>query len=81
VGFASCKAFGHARPASVPGLSVGLPPSPRLGLRPKPHFQKLYGFIYSLATVAKTQQPALLLIDFYYLSEFYSHTVAFTFIQ
>ena len=31
--------------------------------------------------VAKTQQPALLLIDFYYLSEFYSHTVAFAFIQ
>ena len=26
------------------GLSVGLPPSPRLGLRPKPHFQKLYRF-------------------------------------
>ena len=31
------------------GLSVGLPPSPRLGLRPKPHFQKLYRFIDSLA--------------------------------
>lgn len=31
--------------------------------------------------VAKTQQPALLLIDFYYLSELYSHTVAFAFIQ
>ena len=54
---------------------------PALGLRPKPHFQKLYGFIYSLATVAKTQQPALLLIDFYYMSVFYSHTVAFAFIQ
>ena len=26
------------------GLNVGLPPSPRLGLRPKPHFQKLYRF-------------------------------------
>ena len=26
------------------GLSVGLPPSPRLGLRPKPHFQKYIGF-------------------------------------
>ena len=25
------------------GLSVGLPPSPRLGLRPKPHFQKHIG--------------------------------------
>ena len=45
VGSASCRAFGHTRPASVPGLSVGLPPSPRLGLRPKPHFQKLYRFI------------------------------------
>ena len=31
-----CKALGHTRPASMPGLSVGLPPSPRLGLRPKP---------------------------------------------
>ena len=31
--------------------------------------------------VAFSQQPALLLIDFYYLSEFYSHTVAFAFIQ
>jgi hypothetical protein len=31
--------------------------------------------------VAKTQQPALLLIDFYYLSQLYSHTVAFAFIQ
>ena len=27
------------------GLSVGLPPSPRLGLRPKPHFNKLYKFL------------------------------------
>ena len=27
VGSASCRAFGHTRPASVPGLSVGLPPS------------------------------------------------------
>ena len=44
VGSASCRAFGHTRPASVPGLSVGLPPSPCLGLRPKPHFQKLYRF-------------------------------------
>ena len=31
-----CKALGHTRPASMPGLSVGLPPSPRLGLCPKP---------------------------------------------
>ena len=49
VGSASCRAFGHTRPASLPGLSVGLPPSPRLGLRPKPHFQKLYRFIDSPA--------------------------------
>ena len=26
VGFASCKALVHTRPASVPGLNVGLPP-------------------------------------------------------
>ena len=25
VGSASCRAFGHTRPASMPGLSVGLP--------------------------------------------------------
>ena len=43
VGFASCKALRHTRPASVPGLSVGLPPSPRLGLPPlRPHFIKMY---------------------------------------
>ena len=28
VGSASCRAFGHTRPASVPGLNVGLSPSP-----------------------------------------------------
>ena len=44
VGFASCKALVHTRPASVPGLNVGLPPSPRLGLRPKPHF-KIVSFL------------------------------------
>ena len=30
------------------GLNVGLPPSSCLGLRPKPHFYKLCGFIDSL---------------------------------
>ena len=50
------RAFGHTRPASVPGLSVGLPPSPRLGLRPKPHFQKLYRFIDSLKTTVTYPQ-------------------------
>ena len=50
------RAFGHTRPASVPGLSVGLPPSPRLGLRPKPHFQKLYRFIDSLKTTVAYPQ-------------------------
>ena len=48
VGSASCRAFGHTRPASVPGLSVGLPPSPRLGLRPKPHFLIIKRFIDSV---------------------------------
>ena len=63
VGSASCRAFGHTRPASVPGLSVGLPPSPRLGLRPKPHFQKLYRFIDSLkTTVAYTQRWFFILL-------------------
>ena len=32
------RAFWDTRPASVPGLNVGLPPSPRLGQRPKPIF-------------------------------------------
>ena len=61
---ASCRAFGHTRPASVPGLSVGLPPSPRLGLRPKPHFQKLYRFIDSLKRGALAPRFAIS----YYLS-------------
>ena len=45
VGFASCKALVHTRPASVPGLNVGLPPSPRFGLRPKPHIKNVYFLI------------------------------------
>ena len=32
------RAFWDTRPASVPRLNVGLPPSPRLGQRPKPIF-------------------------------------------
>ena len=31
VGSASCRAFGHTRPASVPGLNVGLPPLDPVG--------------------------------------------------
>ena len=31
VGSASCRAFGHTRPASLPGLSVGLPPLTKQG--------------------------------------------------
>ena len=45
VGFASCKAWCVLISASLPktpfpgkGLNMGLPPSPRLGLRPKPLF-------------------------------------------
>ncbi len=53
VGSASCRASGHTRPASVPGLNMGLPPSPRLGLRPKPHFYKLCRFIDRLIRTAK----------------------------
>ena len=104
VGSASCRAFGHTRPASVPGLSVGLPPQTKQGclqsatqshctmrwhkwlttctgatpLRPHLYNQEVYR---KSEAVAKTQQPALFLIDFYYLSEFYSHTAAFAFIQ
>ena len=46
--------FSIPNPKPLPrgkGLSVGLPPSPRLGLRPKPHFQKLYRFIDSLEII------------------------------
>ena len=60
-----CKALGHTRPATVPGLSVGLPPSPRLGLRPKPHFQKLYRFIDSLKPVSPDTDFLLLIIPGY----------------
>ena len=35
------RAFWDTRPASVPGLNVGLPPSPRLGQRPKPIFLRI----------------------------------------
>ena len=46
VGFASCKALVHTRPASVPGGRIrGLASlRPALGLRPKPHFYKLCRF-------------------------------------
>ena len=37
-----CKALGHTRPASMPGLSVGLPPLvPVGGYAPQPHSNKL----------------------------------------
>ena len=49
------RAFGRSISASLPkpqtpfpgkgAILLGLPPSPRLGLRPKPHFKKLYSFL------------------------------------
>ena len=52
-----CKAFGHTRPASVPGLNVGLPPSPRLGLRPK---QGCFGCLPKVLHDAKPTEQATL---------------------
>ena len=57
VGSASCRAFGHTRPASMPGLSVGLPPSPRLGLRPK---QGCFGCLPKVLHDAKPAEQATL---------------------
>ena len=49
--------FSIPNPKPLPrgkGLSVGLPPSPRLGLRPKPHFQKYRDFLTDWTAVRNT---------------------------
>ena len=73
VGFASCKALVHTRPASVPGLSVGLPPSPRLGLRPK---QGCFGCLPKVLHDAKPAEQATLDTPFLYNQEVYRQSEA-----
>ena len=71
VGFASCKALVHTRPASVPGLSVGLPPSPRLGLRPK---QGCFGCLPKVLHDAKPAERATLNTHFWITIEVFRQT-------
>ncbi len=52
--FIKWSKFSNPNPKPLPtgkGLSVGLPPSPRLVLRPKPHFKKSYSFFNRLQEV------------------------------
>ena len=44
VGSASCRAFGHTRPASVPGWMWGCRPHPAWGYAPNPIFKNYLGF-------------------------------------
>ena len=54
VGSASCGAFGHTRPASMPGLSVGLPPLvPVGGFAPATPFLIIKRFIDNLFSLYK----------------------------
>ena len=49
VGFASCKALGHTRPASVPGLSVGLPPLDQARMLAVSHTKPLHDAVAQMA--------------------------------
>ena len=49
MGFASCKAFGHTRPASVPGLSVGLPPLDQARMLAVSHTKPLHDAVAQMA--------------------------------
>ena len=56
VGSASCRAFGHTRPASMPGLSVGLPPlDPVGGYAPNPIFKNYIGFSTACSLCKKAE--------------------------
>ena len=62
VGSASCRAFGHTHPASVPGLNVGLPPlNPVGGYAPK---QGCFGCLPKVLHDAKPAEQAILDIPF-----------------
>ena len=56
VGFASCKALVHTRPASVPGLSVGLPPSPSKDACSQSHIVAMQGCIKTATQSRCTMQ-------------------------
>ena len=49
VGSASCRAFGHTRPASVPGLSVGLPPLDQARMLAVSHTKPLHDAVVQMA--------------------------------
>ena len=48
-GSASCRAFGHTRPASLPGLSVGLPPLDQARMLAVSHTKPLYDAVALMA--------------------------------
>ena len=49
VGFASCKALVHTRPASVPGLNVGLPPLDQARMLAVSHTKPLHDAVPQMA--------------------------------
>ena len=49
VGSASCRAFGHTRPASLPGLSVGLPPLVQARMLVVSHTKPLHDAVAQMA--------------------------------
>ena len=49
VGSASCRAFGHTRPASLPGLSVGLPPLVQARMLAVSHTKPLHDAVAQMA--------------------------------
>ena len=75
VGSASCRAFGHTRPASMPGLSVGLPPSPCLGLRPKPCIIKNIVFLTNCNTAIP--DGIAVFLHLYSLFEHHKHNIGY----
>ena len=49
MGFASCKALVHTRPASVPGLNVGLPPLDQARMLAVSHTKPLHDAVAQMA--------------------------------
>ena len=76
VGFASCKALVHTRPASVPGLNVGLPPlDPVGGYAPK---QGCFGCLPKVLHDAKPAEQATLDTPFLSTIEVFRQTEIIT---
>ena len=68
VGSASCRAFGHTRPASVPGLSVGLPPlDPVGGYAPATPFLSTIE-VYRQSEGFENQSPRIILHIYFTIS-------------